>query len=172
MKISLLFIILLASAALPIVQQGYPTPPDAPGRLFYIQHSNGINTFVYDAHFSASRRLHDTDPVNIYRINYEKGGIKQELSGFQRRMAYGVEVNRLGSNNFEFTLAAYPHKKLQLKLTAEGKPYVLVNVNGKTLRLRKMFLFCNKSGTSVSHIDFYGKDMSAQSDLRERMVMR
>jgi hypothetical protein len=169
-KSFLLVLISLLQFAFSNPQQEYPVPPAAPGHLFYIQHSNNHNTFVYDANFTSPKKLNETEPVKVYRITYTKGGIKEELNPIQRRLAYGIDFNKTGTNTFDCTLAAYPAKKLALKLHADGKPYVTVTVNGKNIVLKKMFLLVNKTGTSVIHIDFYGKD-STGKEIKERFII-
>ena len=159
MKNQLLLLMFLASLCVSWDQESYPTPPAGKGRLFYIQHSNGINTFVYDANFATTKTLNDSKPINVYRLNYEdKNGSKEELTNMQRKMAYGVTAQKTGENKFDFTLAAYPEKKLVLNVKSCGTPCVTVNVNGQDMVLNKMFLHCNKLGTNVTKIDFYGKD--------------
>jgi len=165
----LLLIIALSGFVTP--QQEYPVPPAAPGHLFYIQHSNNHNTFVYDANFTSPKKLDDKEPVKVYRITYTKGGIKEELNPMQRKLAYGIDFKKTGTNAFDCTLAAYPAKKLSLKLHADGKPYVTVTVNGKNIVLKKMFLLVNKTGTSVIHIDFYGKDSATGKEIKERFII-
>src|SRR4051812_38725197 len=119
MKLHVLLFLFLVSANICCAQDGYPVPPNNPGRLFYIQHANNHNTFVYDANLLNSKSLDNNSPINVYRINYKKGGIKEELSGLQRKMAYGVSITKAAANLFDFTLAAYPTKKFTLKLSNE-----------------------------------------------------
>jgi len=170
MKKSVFLMLLLVTSITSIAQEGYPVPPHNPYRLFYIQHANNHNTFVYDANF-LGKSLSDAEPIKIYRINYKKGGIKEELTNMQRKMAYGVEFMKTAVNTFEFTLAAYPAKKLILKVANPENPHVTVLVNGKNIILRRMFLFCNKLGTGVASINFYGKDASTQKEVIEKLVL-
>lgn len=172
MKISVFLVLLLVSGACCYAQEGYPIPPHNPSRLFYIQHANNHNTFVYDANLLNSNSLDHESPINVYRINYKKGGIKEELSGLQRKMAYGVSITKAAANFFDFTLAAYPAKKFTLKLNNEGTPHVTVLINGKNIVLRKMFLYCNKLGTAVSSINFYGKDALTGKDITEKFIVK
>lgn len=171
MKNIIFFVSVMVSLAMCPLQDGYPVPPDCPSRMFYIQHSNGHNTFVYDANFASGKALLENDPIHVYRINYKKGGVKEELTSMQRRMAYGVEFAKTGSNTFDFTLAAYPSKKMTLKLCNQNNPRVSVHINGKTIHLKRMFLFCNKLGTSVSSINFYGKDAASGKDITENYAI-
>ena len=171
MKKQLYLLLLLLTVMGLSAQEGYPEPKAEANRLFYIQHSNGHNTFVYDANFIKPKQLHTTEPIKIYRITYTKGGIREELSNIQRRMAYGVDIIKKTTSMAEFKLVSYAAKSLVLKLLPDGTPYVTVLVNGKELILRKMFLSCNKIGTTVKTIDFYGKNTATGKDVCERLVV-
>ena len=172
MKIHLYLILFLLTAAGLCAQEGYPEPKLEANRLFYIQHSNSHNTFVYDANFIKPKQLHATEPIKIYRITYTKGGIREELSSIQRKMAYGIDILKKSSSMVEFKLVSYAAKSLTLKFKPDGTPYVTVIVNGKELILRKMFLSCNKIGTSVKTIDFYGKNIATGKEVCERLVVK
>ncbi|MFP9115989.1 DUF4833 domain-containing protein [Flavobacterium sp. RHBU_3] len=156
---------------LQYAQQGYPTPADSQRRLFYIQHSKNHNTFVYDANLAKAGKLNTADPVEVYRITYEEGGAKEELTQVQRKMAYGVTVNSVSASGCEFTLSAYPAQKLVLKLGKEGKPYVTTHINGKTITLKRLYLQMGKLGTNVLYIDFYGKDANGK-EVSERLYVK
>ncbi|QEE51409.1 DUF4833 domain-containing protein [Flavobacterium alkalisoli] len=170
MKNQLLIILFIISMPACLAQEGYPEPPDTHKRLFYIQHSKNHNTYVYDANFSSSTRINDSDPIDVYQIDYKKDGTREELTALQRKMAYGITFNRVSENRFEFTLAAYPEKTLTLALHS-GHPVVTVNINGKDIQLERMFLHCNALGTGVSKIEFYGKDLKTKKKLTEIMYI-
>lgn len=173
MKNQLLLFLFLTSLCVSWDQERYPTPPACKGRLFYIQHSNGINTFVYDANFASGNKLHEASPIKVARLNYEdRNGQREELTNVQRKMAYGVNAQKTGENKFDFTLAAYPQKKLTLNVKSCGTPCVTVNVNGQDIVLTKMFLHCNKLGTNVSLIDFYGKDPKTGKPVTQQLALK
>jgi hypothetical protein len=50
-------------------QNDYPEPAKTPTRLFYIQHSDNHNTYVYDANIKAGI-IDSSQPINTYRIVY------------------------------------------------------------------------------------------------------
>jgi Domain of unknown function (DUF4833) len=168
----ILLLLLLCTALHTLAQKGYPAPPESASRLFYIQHSNNHNTFVYDANM-AGKKLNTANPVNVYRISFTKGkaGLKEELSTIQRKMAYGITVVAAETTNCMFTLSAYPEKKIFVRLEKDGRPYAIVNVNGKNIVLRKMFLLVNKTGTNVEYIDFHGKDATTGAAVVERFYV-
>jgi hypothetical protein len=164
-------LLLILFTGLMLAQHNYPTPPEAKARLFYIQHSNNHNTFVYDANLEG-KSLDATEPVKVYRLTYTKGGIKEELSNVQRKMAYGVTLVSTDPASCSFTLAAYPAKKIFVHLEKDGKPSASINVNGKNIVLKKLFLLSNKLGTTVEYIDFYGKDTATGKEVKERMYIK
>lgn len=167
----LFFLLLLCCPLVQFAQHGYPTPPTATSRLFYIQHSNNHNTFVYDANI-ASGKLNTTEPIDVYCLKYKDGGGREALSPVQRKMAYGVELLSAQSGQCEFTLAAYPAKKLVLKVGKDGKPYVTTTVNGKNLVLHKLFLTMGKLPSTVLYIDFYGTDVVTGKEITERHFVK
>lgn len=171
MKRSVFLFMFLVSVLVCGAQEGYPVPPHTNGRLFYIQHANNHNTFVYDANLLSGKTISESEPIKVHRLNYKKGGIKEELSNLQRKMAYGVECIKTAANTFDFTLAAYPSKKFTLKMY-EDNLHVTVYINGKNIILRRMFLFCNKLGTGVSSINFYGKDALTGKEITENFVVK
>lgn len=164
-KLLLLFIYLTSYCT--IAQSGYPIPDSNPNRLFYIQHSNNHNTYVYDVDINKGL-LDSSEPIVAYRIIYTRGGIKADLTGLQRRLAYGVTFKKIADKSCTFTLAAYPEKEFFLRIAEKGKAYVMVSVNGKNLILKRMFLFSNKTGTKVDCINFYGKDIKTGRDVVEK----
>jgi hypothetical protein len=62
-------------------QNDYPEPKHTT-RLFYIQHSDNHNTYVYDANIKAGI-IDSSQPINTYRIVYTQNGIKP-LSRLQK----------------------------------------------------------------------------------------
>lgn len=166
------FLLLLCIAVSFVInaQEGYPVPPDGAGRLFYIQHSNSQNTYVYDANMK-SGKLDADNPVDVYRILYTEGGVKAELTKLQAKLAYGVKLIKATATLCQFTLAAYPDKILWLRLNSQGIPYVTVTVNGKDIFLSKLFLMTNKTGMDVKYIDFYGIDAATGKEVQERMYL-
>ncbi|MFL9845578.1 DUF4833 domain-containing protein [Flavobacterium rhizosphaerae] len=160
--------ILIFSLFMGQAQQGYPVPPAARGHLFYIQHSNNHNTYVYDANF-AGKKINASDPVTVYCIAFSDDGEKKELTAIQRKMAYGITVIKADGNTCEFVLAAYEQKSLFLKIGKDGKPYVTVHVNGKNIILQRIFLQTKGMGVKIEYIKFYGKDAATGKDIVEQM---
>lgn len=155
-------------------QDGYPIPPKSANRLFYIQHNENKNTFVYDAIFSSKGILDELNPVDIYRILYAENGEKKPLTSIQKKLAYGLDIQKIDKNVYQLTLVSFPKQKLILKLDADKNPIVQTTINDKLITLNRVFLKQKKgtAGLSVKleHILFYGKDKNGKS-IHEKIVL-
>jgi hypothetical protein len=170
---AIFFAVVILSAVCTYGQTGYPTPPSSDTRLFYIQHSDNYNTYVYDAKMKDTTILVE-DPLDIYRIVYTEGGKKKPLSGIQRKMAYGMEVRYLARNSFEMNLAASKKLKFYLILNSDTRPAVYINVNNRKMYLDKMFIKI-KDGSfglrvKAEYVLFTGKDFSTGEPVTEKVV--
>ena len=149
-------------------QENYPIPPKSENRLFYIQHSNNHNTFVYDAIFSGSN-FDLKKPVNSYRIVYTDGGVKKPLTEIQKKMAYGLDIKKTGNNIFEMYLAVSKDVKLVLFLNEKGQPKVWTIINNKKIILSRIFVQIKKGSSSlkpaVENVIFEGTDFTSGSKL-------
>ncbi len=154
-----IFFFLLFISIASYAQKGYPTPPETADRLFYIQHSDNHNTFVYDVNFISDKKIDTIEPIKIYRIVYTKGGAKEELTHLQRKVAYGVDFKKIKENHFEFSLVSFPDNKFYLGLDSKGKPQVKTTVNGKKIILKKIYIAMVESKSikpEIKFINFYG----------------
>ena len=170
---ALFSVVVILSAVCAYGQAGYPIPPNSDTRLFYIQHSNNYNTYVYDAKMKDTTILAE-DPLDIYRIVYTEGGKKKPLSGIQRKMAYGMEVKYLGRNSFEMNLAASNKLKFYLILNSNARPVVYINVNNRKMYLDKVFIKI-KDGSfglrvKAEYVLFTGKDFSTGEPVTEKVI--
>jgi len=160
----------LAILANPV--ERFPTPPDSPVRLFYIQRSSNANTVVYDANLINNKNLHPQSPVHTYWIRYSDKGQKEELSMIQRTLAYGLYTDMINSemNTFEGYFLAYRKRKFVVKLDSRGVPIALFPINGKLQILKRVFVSVDESHMmpSVNYIELFGKDQISGKDVYER----
>lgn len=166
----LLISFLLEAKAIP--SDRFPTPPDSPIRLFYIQRSSNANTVVYDANLLANKSLNPKSPVHTYWIRYGEKGQKEELTTIQRTLAYGLytDVLRTEANAFEGYFLAYRKRKFVVKLDPRGNPIALFPINGKLQVLKRVFVSVNETTmmTTVNYIELFGKDQTTGKDVYER----
>ncbi|MBV6443014.1 MAG: DUF4833 domain-containing protein [Haliscomenobacteraceae bacterium CHB4] len=157
-------------------QDSYPTPPDGLNRLFYIQRTGNTNTIIYDANVSGDKTFKASDPVNIYWLRYADGGGTAGLNYMQRTFAYGVKSRKVdGTNEYEIHLVSYSKKKLRLAFDAHGKPYVTLDVNGRRMKLDRIFVKIDKSTTftlapKVEYVELWGKDPNTGAAVYEKFI--
>lgn len=155
-------------------QEGYPTPPETPNQLFYIQHSENHNTYVYDANL-IERGISNDNPVEAYRIIYTKGGEKAPLTRAQQKFAYGISHKRIEKNEFHLFLPMSKEIIFQLKLNEQEKPVVYVEVNNRKLLLKQLFIQIREgSGLNVKidHVRFIGSDVGTGKPVTEKMILK
>jgi hypothetical protein len=150
----------------------FPTPPDAPNRLFYIQRSSNANAVIYDANVLPNRNLNSKHPVHTYWIRYAEKGQKEELSTMQRTLAYGLYTNKIAgeTDSYEGYFLAYRKRKFVVKFHTDGTPVALFPINGKMQILKRVFVSVNEEGfmPSVNYIELFGKDVISGKDIYER----
>src|SRR5690606_25067585 len=108
--------------------QGYPKPK-AKSLLFYIQHNQGHNTYLYQLNVASKGGLDQEKPIKVSRQLFDKNGEIRPLTDIQRRFAYGVKTRRLDDQSFSFVLAAYPEQEFLLKIISPGQGAVYTVVN-------------------------------------------
>ncbi len=149
----------------------FPTPPDSPNRLFFIQRSTNANVVVYDANL-ISGKLNAKDPVHTYWYRYGEKGQKEELTTIQRTLAYGLYTTLVpgAPHTYEGHFLAYRKRKFMLKQDAAGDPIALFPINGKMQILKRVFVSVDDSKfvTSVNYIELFGKDPATGKDVYEK----
>jgi hypothetical protein len=150
----------------------FPTPPDAPNRLFYIQRSSNSNAVIYDANVLPNKNLNARNPVHTYWIRYADKGQKEELSTMQRTLAYGLYTDKIKGieESYEGYFLAYRKRKFIVKMHTDGTPIALFPINGKMQILKRVFVSVDDSGfmPSVNYIELFGKDVISGKDIYER----
>ncbi|MBL7776343.1 MAG: DUF4833 domain-containing protein [Saprospiraceae bacterium] len=172
----LFFLLVMFQPALVPAQSSFPTPPEAPQRLFFVQRNPNTNTIVYDANTQENgRSFNSKQPILVYWLRYDEQGQVAPLSYLQRTMAYGVEV-RAGkrAGEFEFNVVAYPKRKLRLLMDANLRPRAELVINGKPAWLNRVFIKIEgkKAGLipDVKYVELFGTDPATGKAVYERFV--
>lgn len=152
-------ILFLCFVQFSFAQKGYPKPAKTEKLLFFVQHSDNKNTFVYEINPSNSN-----SPIDIFRINYEDKGQKEELTPMQRRFAYGVNYSDAAKT--KFSLAATRQNSFELK-NAKGKYWVEFKTGNQIVKIDHVFIKLDSktSGLNVKaeYILIYGKNQQNKS---------
>lgn len=153
---------------------GHLPVPDDQDMLFYIQRSTNENTIVYALNPDAKGRPAIDRPVHVFWRRYQEDGRRAELDFIQRTFAYGIRSKHVG-NAHELRCVAY--NKLPLFLhppaTPGARPLVLVTVNGRTIRLERIYLQIDGGAfwtPNVTFIEFNGHDPLTGAAIVERIV--
>lgn len=169
---ALLSIICLLSIITVRSQDNYPTPSKNPDHLFYIQHSDNKNTFMYDANMDG-QNISEKKPIEVYRILYEEGGAIKPLTAVQNSMAYGINFKKISENYFQFNLKGNKNMNLFLGLNTNQKPAVFLTINNKKMFLDKMYVQLKKGGIkpTADYILLTGKDFFTGKTITEKIEM-
>ncbi|WP_177229100.1 DUF4833 domain-containing protein [Pustulibacterium marinum] len=151
-------------------QDGYPVPPKNGLHLFYIQHSDNKNTYVYDARMDGNN-LDADDPVEEYRILYSDKGETKPLTTLQRKFAYGLKIVSESRNNYVMHLTASKELELHLILY-KSHPKVYTTINNHKLFITRIFIKL-KEGTSglgakMDYVLFEGFDYNTGKAASEK----
>jgi hypothetical protein len=156
----------------PASVEQFPIPPTSSVSLFYIQRSSNINTIIYDANIGIDKKLEPKNPVHTYWIRYTEGSKKQELTGIQRSLAYGLHTKATvgESGSYDGYFFAYRKRKFVVKMNAKGEPIALFPINGKMQILKRIFVKVDESGMmpSVVHVELWGRDVVTDKEVYEK----
>ena len=156
----------------PASVEQFPVPPMSSVSLFYIQRSSNINTIIYDANLGADKKLDPKNPVHTYWLRYTEGGKKQELTGIQRSLAYGLHTKATSGEpgSYDGYFFAYRKRKFVVKMNAKGEPVALFPINGKMQILKKIFVKVDESGMmpSVVYVELWGRDVTTDKEVYEK----
>ena len=145
------------------------TTASADERLFHIARSLNPNWVCYDARLKDGK-LNMSDPVHIYwHNNSDNPGHENELSFFQRKMAYGVKVLKAGNQEAEIRLTAYKKRNLHV-CKRNGRWVALCTINGKRCILREIYVQLKpKNPLSVVYIQLSGISATDGSKQAEKI---
>jgi len=150
----------------------YPIPAISSNLLFYIQRSSNINAIIYDANLGIDKKLDPKNPIHTYWMLYTQGGKKQELTGIQRSLAYGLHTrpNPAEAGSYDGYFFAYRKRRFVVKLNVKGEPIALFPINGKMQILKKVFVKVDESGImpSVIYVELWGRDVLTDKEVYEK----
>lgn len=138
-------------------------------RLFHISRSVNRNLVCYDVN-QKSNTLDMKNPIHVYWHNRtDNPGHENELSFFQRKMAYGYNIISKGKNEVEVKLTAY--KKRSMKVCRhKGKWISMISINGKQSQLSEIQVKTKEGNPlNVLYITLIGKALADGTPQQERI---
>ena len=117
----------------------FPVPAGNDNQLFFLQRSQNTNTVVYELNIR-NGSLDTASPVHIFWIDYAEKSQREELTGIQRKYAYGLAVKYIAKDHYELRLVAKKSHVLDLMMGADQKFHVYDQINGKRAILSRIYL--------------------------------
>ncbi|PJJ84736.1 DUF4833 domain-containing protein [Mucilaginibacter auburnensis] len=153
------------------IEDKYPTPPDNPNRLFYVQRDPNINTIMYDLNLDKNGRPDAETPIHAYWIRYAEKGEKDELNYLQRKFAYGLVTKKINDEQFDVRFVSYKKLPLTLKKANDDKYHVFINADQKQIMLNRIFVKI-EGGTlmlpNVVYVELKGVDAATGKEIMHR----
>lgn len=150
----------------------FPVPRFSNKTQFYVQRTPNTNTIMYELNMK-NGVLNDNDPVHVYWIRYANGGGTEELSYIQRKFAYGVKVSKVGQEKYKLLFAAYDKIPFYLMKSTAGIFHTYVEVSGKMIVLKRIYIRIDKGGTfwapNVKYVEFKGTEVSSGKEVVQRI---
>ena len=139
-------------------------------RLFHISRSVNKNWVCYDVN-QKNNVLDIKNPIHVYwHNNTDNPGHENELSFFQRKMAYGYNVINKGKNEVEVKLTAYKKRSMKVR-RQNGKWMCVVNINNKQCQLKEIQVKTKEGNPlHVLYINLLGTALSDGSAQKEKIV--
>jgi hypothetical protein len=151
-----------------------PTPPKSDTMLFYLQRSKNTNTVVYEIAKDGKGVVAAEDPVHPYWINYEEKGAKSDLSTFERKAVYGVDIEALKDRKdaYVMKLKAFNKRSITVVKDKLGNYVGQITINGKKATLKRIFIEAKEGllSPTVVHVDLFGIDPVTGASVFERIL--
>lgn len=137
----------------------YPVPSNKSNMLFYLQRSKDANTVVYELNYNKGI-LNEQQPVKAYWIKYAEDAAQKELSGIQRKFAFGIKSKKQDDGSFQLTLAGYDKIPLLLKRSATNTFRAHITLDRQEIILNRIYIHILAGGSfwspNVAYIEFKG----------------
>lgn len=142
-------------------------PERAP--LFRIDRSTNANYVRYDAVPNGSTTLDPKRPIIAYWVLAEEGGKTESLTSLEQR-AYGFRVKPEGEGRWLLVLRAASDRTLRV-LHWGNRWVAQAVISGRSAVLERLYVSVDERGVlpKVKWVDLFGKDMSTQAPVRERI---
>lgn len=140
LKATALALFLLLIGQLSAAQPNFPEPK-LKNLLFFLQRTPDANTIVYQLNLDKNGEVNEKVPVKASWIRYEENGVMKELTGIEKKFAYGVQCKPIGNESYEVRLVSYKKLPMYLQKTHADQQYRLyIKDEGKDLLLKRVFV--------------------------------
>lgn len=143
----------------------FANKPTDTNHLFKIERSKDADQVVYTINLDGRGKLNLEDPIKVFWVRYSSANEIEPLTWVQKNYAYGITYERIAAGHVEFSLKAYPDRKLLLKETNDGYKVFTISQN-KQVELNKLVIWFD-GGTfwvpKISKVEIHGKYLFTQT---------
>jgi len=160
----LLLIALLVSYGVPAASSYAP--------LFVIERSTNRNVVHYDAKLSAPGTLDAKEPVVVYWEMRTKAGRRENLTGMEKRRAYGFALSAdPAPGTYVLKLVPQPGRPVRVSLQGDQAIAEML-IQGKKSRLKRLFIQTKGKGLipQVDYMELYGEDLETHKPTYEKVL--
>lgn len=141
-------------------------------KLFIIERSKNANIVRYDAQITSEGKLNTEKPVIGYWILKADEGQRAELSGLQRKFAYGFSTKPAESGE-GFIMKMVPLPKREIRVRKVDKTVrAELKIDGKPAILNKIYVDSDSTwtGPKVNYVKLFGRAIKGGKKLSEKVV--
>ncbi len=152
-------------------EEKFPTPPDNPNRLFYVQRDPNSNTIMYDLNLEKNGKPDAENPIHAYWVRYADKGQKDELNYIQRKFAYGLTTKKISDEQFDVRFVSYKKLPLTLKKAGDDKYHIFITADQKQIMLNRIFVKIEGGSfwlPNVVYVELKGIDQATGKEIAHR----
>jgi hypothetical protein len=135
-----------------------------------MQRSQNTNTIIYELNLK-NGIMDSIEPVHVYWICYAEKGQREELTGIQRKYAYGLATKFISKDHYELHFLANKKYFLLLMKGLDEKYHVYDTINQKEAIVSRIYIQ-TKGGSPLSpkidYVTFTGIDPDSGKEVFEK----
>jgi Domain of unknown function (DUF4833) len=161
----------LATAFATVLTVGEPQRCGA--ELFHLTRSTNANVVLYEANTSVTGDLDRARPVHPVWLMLAEDGRREELTGLERSLAYGIEVREAtGPDAAVVALRAEPARPVSIR-RHDGCLVAIATIAGHDARLRSIHVeLAGGLFPTVRSVELVGWDEGTGTERRETIAPR
>lgn len=138
-------------------------------RLFHIERSKNANIVAYDVRLNPRGTIDTSAPIDGYWMRLAEDGRRKELSGLEKRLAYGWSAKRHGEDGLILSLKALPDREMTVVHGKNGYE-ARMPIAGVPARFVKAYVKTKEGGLlpKVLYVDFHGHRLDNGEPIMER----
>lgn len=139
-------------------------------RLFLIHRSTNRNVVSYDARLTREGTLAD-EPIRVYWILREQDGRVEDLTGLERRRAFGIVVDEASPTRAIFRIVSLRDRPITVEVGRAGA-WAMMAIDGEAALLEEVFVSVRDGSLvpTVRWVEVRGTSLRSGKKIRERIV--